>query len=421
MEDFYALKPGAIWAHMKKEHIAFWMVCGYLFFEYVRPQSIFPAIDVLPWARVFLLGAMVFWVIDPNRRWVSDPVNKWMVIFLGVITLSCFTALYPQWSWDNYFNFFGWFIIYFVIINNVTTRKRFFVFLLIFLVASFKLSQHGARTWTLRGFGFTGWGLKGPPGFFENSGELAIQMLIFASISYYFWVSIKPWLGKWMSRLVVLMPITASMTVVGSSSRGGQLGLLAQVYMVFLRGRMSLRNITLAAMILGVGYYLLPEEQKDRFREMGDDRTSEQRLLYWKNGWEMIKDYPVLGVGYFNFIPHYERYYPEDILFFRGAELPHNIFIQIGTDAGFVGLFVYLMLILSAFKTTRAIRKMAPDDTFAVNMSKGFDAAFWGFLIAGQFVTVGYYPFMWIHLALVVCLKSVVAHSAGHDARKVVR
>ena len=41
-------------------------------------------------------------------------------------------------------------------------------------------------------------------------------------------------------------------------------------------------------------------------------------------------------------------------------------------------------------------------------LSYGFDAAFVGFLIAGQFVTIGYYPFMWIHLALVAAARNVV-------------
>jgi O-antigen ligase len=88
-------------------------------------------------------------------------------------------------------------------------------------------------------------------------------------------------------------------------------------------------------LILIVGLvYLLPEEQKERFRATGDDKTSQQRLLYWENGWEMMRDHPLDGVGFFNFVPYFERYYSEDMLY-KKAELPHNIFIQVGTDAGF--------------------------------------------------------------------------------------
>jgi putative inorganic carbon (HCO3(-)) transporter len=72
------------------------------------------------------------------------------------------------------------------------------------------------------------------------------------------------------------------------------------------------------------------------------------------------------------------------------------------------------MLIWRAFASTQKIRAMCRDkddpySKFSYSLSRGFDAAFMGFLIAGQFVTVGYYPFMWIHLALVVSLKNTVA------------
>lgn len=419
MEDLYALRPAGIWRQFKKEGFAFWMICGYLVVEYVRPQSIHPQIDILPWAKTFLVLALVGWLAEPRKKWVSDPTNFWMAAFLGVITLSCFTAYWPAVSWSNYHQFFNWFVIYFLIINVVNTRQRFFIFLLIFLLASFKLSFFGARTWAMSGFAFRSWGIKGPSGFFENPGELAIQMLVFAPIAYWFAMALRPWIGKWKFRILCLFPLTAAMTTLGTNTRGSQLALAFQLWLNFLKGRFSLR-VMLIVVALGVGgYHLLPEQQLERFRVTGseEDTTGQQRILYFKNGIEMIKEHPFLGVGYFNFIPYFTLHYPEDLvtgktIYTGRAELPHNIFIQVGTDAGLIGLIVYAMLILRAFAGTRALRRMAvgdgPNFAFERDLSKGFDVAFWGFLIAGQFVTVGYYPFMWIHLALVVALKNSV-------------
>ncbi len=133
----------------------------------------------------------------------------------------------------------------------------------------------------------------------------------------------------------------------------------------------------------------------------------------------MIGDNPIFGVGYFNFAPYFSKYYSEDIILGIGrAELPHNIFIQVGTDAGLVGLFVYLMLMYMGFKATREVRRLTkgrPEERFNHLLSRGMDTAFLGFIIAGQFVTVGYYPFMWIHLALVVSFRSVVAKRIGQE------
>jgi hypothetical protein len=37
----------------------------------------------------------------------------------------------------------------------------------------------------------------------------------------------------------------------------------------------------------------------------------------------------------------------------------------------------------------------------------------WGFLIAGQFVTVTYYPFFWINLAMMVATGNVARQMAA--------
>lgn len=409
MEDFYALKPGAIWKSFRKEHFSFWMICCYLFFEYVRPQSIFTAINIIPWSQLFILLAAAGWIFDNNKRWVRDATNFWMVLFLLVILLSSWQAYNPEVSFKYLEFFYTWLIIYFLIINIVTTEKRLFIFLFIFMLASYKLSVFGARSWTLRGFSFTSWGISGPPGFFQNSGELAIQMAIFFGISYSVSKALASKLGKFKKYALWSFPITAAMTVMGTSSRGGQIALVVQTLYLFRR-KINFKTILALVLVGWLGYNILPDEQKQRFTEMGDDPSSQQRLLYWENGFEMMNDNPWLGVGYFNFIRYYERYYPDDLIVVA-VELPHNIFIQVGTDTGYVGLFVYCMLILSHFRCTKVARKMEAargnENSWLYELGIGLNIGFVGFLVAGQFVSVVYYPFMWINLALCVALKNV--------------
>lgn len=398
--------------------MCFWAICFYLFFEYVRPQSIFRWLDFMPWAQLFIVVSATTLFLDKTRHRVRDSTNVWMVLFAAVIVISSLIAYDPAYAQKHYIDFFGWFVVYFLITNIVNNEKRFFIFLIIFLLCSFKLAQHGARTWAMRGFSFTNWGLMGPEGPFHNSGELASQMLIFTPLCYQFAVALKPWLSTVKYYLLMLGPLAGAMTVLGSSTRGGQIALVVQSYLVFLKGRMNLKTIAAVCALAWVGWTMLPDQQKARFTEAGQDETSQQRLLYWKNGVEMIKEHPVLGVGYFNFVPYYAEHYPHDILF-GTAQLPHNIFIQVGTDVGLLGLALYLGLMYRAFRCTRDVRKCAADNPqlhFYIPLTKGFDVAFVGFIIAGQFVTIGYYPFMWIHLAMVVALRNVVLRKAAAQA-----
>ncbi len=262
MEELYALKPRAIWRQFWSEHWSFWMICGYLFVEYVRPQSIIPAIDFLPWASVFLALSLIGAVLDPSVKWVKAPASKWMVFYLVVVFLSIIGASYKDWSYKNLDGIYTWVIIYFLIINIVNTTKRLFIFLAVFVIASFKISLGLAVVWEQRGFAFTDWGLQGPPGFFMNSGELAIQMSVFFPIAYLITVRLRPYVSKKGFYVLALMPITAAMVILGASSRGGQLALAAQLLLMFYKQIFRFKTLVPVVIVFAAAFHFLPEEQK---------------------------------------------------------------------------------------------------------------------------------------------------------------
>jgi O-antigen ligase len=388
------------------------MICGYLFVEYVRPQSIIPAIDFLPWASVFLALSLIGAVLDPSVKWVKVPANKWMILYLVVVFLSIIGANYKDWSYKYLDGIYTWVIIYFLIINIVNTPKRLFIFLAVFVIASFKISLGLAIVWAQRGFAFTDWGLQGPPGFFQNSGELAIQMSVFFPIGYLITVKIRPYVSKKGFYILALMPITAAMVILGASSRGGQLALAAQLLLMFHKQIFRFKTLVPVVVVFAAAFHFLPEEQKQRFSETGSDKTSIQRLNYWKGGWEMLNDHPSLGVGYFNFPPYFQEHY-RDLVLYEHAQLPHNILVQVGSELGYIGLFVYAMLALNCFirKRTRAGKGEVSVSLMSA-LPYALNVSIVGFFIAGQFVSVVYYPFMWIHLALISVVINISNWSA---------
>lgn len=306
---------------------------------------------------------------------------------------------------------FNWVVIFFVLTQTVTTRQRFYILLLVFFVASFKLSLSNAIIFAQRGFSFAGWGLRGPQGFFQNPGELAIQMVVFFGMAFFFVQAIRPNISRLKARLLYLMPITAVITAIGTNTRGGQLALAALLVAMIAMTKHRIKMLALVVVIAFAGLQLLPPEQKARFESIGEDETSLQRILYWKHGWQMIKDHPYLGVGYFNFVPYYRMHHLDDIVIEYHArdgyvEVPHNIIIQVGTDSGFTGLAIFFGLMAGSFLLMRRIGKEADksNDTFMANMCRGMNLALIGYFVAGQFVTVAYYPYLWIHLVLVTAM-----------------
>ncbi len=407
VEDFYIFKIGAMWRYFKKEHFSFWMICGYMVFEFVRPQAIYPALQIIPWAQLLLLGSLVFAVLDKTVKWTVTPANKWMILFLLAILVSSTFAIYPEVSWRHTMDFLGWFIIYFLIINIVNTRERFYIVLLIFIVAAGKIAVGTTKVWVMRGFAFTDWGLMGPPGFFQNSGELSVLTVMLFPLAFFVAKALKEKGRLWEYCVLMLFAVCGIMTTLGASSRGSQLALAVQILFIFRKSIFRFKTIVPTIAIICTLVTLLPEEQKKRFSESGGDKTSQQRLLYWEHGFDMMLEHPVLGVGFYNFIPYYEAHYPYDMLY-GAAQLPHNIFVQVGTDTGFTGLFFFLMLFLNFYLAHRAILKSANASDFDKSVSWGLFYGLMGFGIAGQFVTITYYPFMWIHLAFLMAHYSVI-------------
>ena len=406
VEDFYAFKIKNMWSYFKGQHFSFWMICCYLFVEFVRPQSIIPALDFLPWAMLFILFAAIGAFMDPTVKWVSSAANKLMFCFLLLIVISIIFAQYPDISKQEFSQFFNWFLIYFLIINIVNTKERFYIFLMVFLVSSAKIAIGTSKNWAMRGFSFSSWGLTGPPGFFQNSGELAILMLVLFPLAFYLYQSLKGRVSKWERWFLILCWICPILTILGASSRGAQVALVVQLAIMFRKSIFKIKPLVGVIVLCTALFYLLPQEQKDRFSSSGDDKTSQQRLLYWENGWEMMKDHPFTGVGFFNFIPYYEDYYRQDMLYPR-AQLPHNIFIQVGTDAGFIAVVMLALLIIYSVGTAWkiSVNKFFDPEAKAIAVGLGFGVL--GFSIAGQFVTVTYYPFLWISLSFIVSLGSI--------------
>ncbi|WP_286219892.1 O-antigen ligase family protein [Marinobacter apostichopi] len=420
IQSFYRLHIGEMWRYFKAESLAFWAICAYFFLEYVRPQSIYPVLDVLPWTQLAVLGAFFGCFLDKSVKWVPSSLNFWMILFFTALLLSSAFAYWPSSSFERLENFYTWLIIYFLIINIVNTEKRFFIFLCIFFLATFKLSLSLSITWAKRGFAFTDWGLSGPPGFFQNSGELAIQMLVFWPLAWAFALYLKPHVTRVKYFILLMMPFTAMMVVLGASSRGAQLALLVQLLVLNARSIFKPRVLISCALVVAALWMILPQEQKDRFQVAGDDRTSIQRLLYWEHGIDMMNEHPALGVGYFNYIPYYEKVYHQDMLY-DFAELPHNIFIQVGADLGYPALFMYLFMIIYALSKTRSIRNSLNEQvgrSFFTFIFSYLNLSLIGFVMAGQFVSVVYYPFLWIHFALFVCCYHIVSSQVLQKSRR---
>lgn len=411
MPNLYKIKIAEIWDYLKRENALFLLICIYLFFEYVRPQTLYPVLNVMPYAQIVLLLTLAVAMIKGNLFVARNAVNRLMTAFFLIIVLSSAFAFDPGHSFSLIPGFVAWMIVYFLIINIVNTEKRFLVFMLSFLLYSFKMSQHSFRGWAVQGFGFSGWGTGGGPGWFHNSGEFGIQMCIFLPLAACFFWALKEHWPLWKKALFALLPITAVTGMISSSSRGALLGGGAVMLIFFLKSKYKVKGIISLLLILGAVYLAIPEEQKIRFQQAGDDKTSIARIERWEKGLEMARRYPLLGVGYKNWEVADRR------LFFSDGAHCHNIFIECMSELGYSGLLIFILMIVYTFVNNHRTRKIAiyqlGGNKFISYMAHGLDGALVGYLVSGFFVTVLYYPYFWINLAMTVALNNISKNGAS--------
>jgi O-antigen ligase len=142
----------------------------------------------------------------------------------------------------------------------------------------------------------------------------------------------------------------------------------------------------------------------------------------------MWKDNPVLGVGAGNSNWNIGRYQPrqagEDGLFAGGefhardytSQSVHSVFFQVLSEMGTVGSLVFGMIVVGHYQGLRALRqrvKRDPRSTRRIRDETEFyvvalGGAMTGYLAAGAFLSVAYYPYPYYFGAFTVAYTRAV-------------
>lgn len=406
-EPLYTLHPLAIWRELKRQPASFWWINIYLLFEYVRPQSVYSFLEGPPWTKMTILLALGSFLYEGKMFGGRTAADLALAFFTLILTLSSITAANSAVSYDRIPEFYSWVLIYLLITNIVNTERRFLIFFFAFLLYSFKMSQHATRDWASAGFAFRDWGVSGAPGWFHNSGEYGVQMTIYVPLAIYFVVALRKHWGRKMRAFLYLLPLTGIIGTIGSSSRGAMLGLGVAILFMVAKTQYKAKGAAGLIAVGLIGWFFLPEESADRFRSMGEDDTSNSRKLYWALGIKLMNEFPVLGIGFNNWLT-YTRSIGERVA------LPHNIFIEAGAELGYLGLFALIGMLVATFvvnaQSRKILKPIGERGDFLSSISHGLEAGLVGYMVSGFFVTVLYYPFLWINLALTVALHSAARH-----------
>lgn len=412
LESAYRIEIASTWRNLRKEPWYFWFFCAYIFFEYVRPQVIYSWLDFLPWGQVTILGAFFFRLVDTERKSIRSPVTLPFLLFFGVVILSCFFATYPQVSLKNYPTIINWILVLVLFLWIVTTRFRFYIVLLLFLLCTFKMSQHAARSFLTSGF--SGWGAAGAPGFFQNAADLGVQLVIFLPLAVVFYLTLKSYWSRGWRLFFLLLPVSAVLGILGTGQRNTLLALAMMGIAFIFMHKHRFKNLMVVAIAAAAIWLIMPAGFKERFETAGEDETSLTRLHYWERGLQIYEQHPVIGIGYENWLTYYAIHYPGETVRWKKAEVAHSTPITILAELGTLGFITYYALVVTIFWTNvrsgRMLQMLTPGPWPLLPMALNLGLV--GFLAASVFLSITYYPFLFFQAGFTAALFCIAKKEA---------
>ncbi len=210
------------------------------------------------------------------------------------------------------------------------------------------------------------------------------------------------------------LPIMA-WAIIATQSRGGVLSVVAVCGYFFVRSQKSKLFAFAITGTLGVLLYVVAGIGRRGYAFSQTetlDLSSHGRIAAWIAAVRMALVYPIFGVGMGNFVGLYWNYSD----FWDGQpHATHSIWFQVLSEAGFVGLGLYVWMIVaslcSAYRSNAIIeRNKAPGSVRALSVS--IVASWIGICVAGSFLSQA---FSW-QIFILVALTAVLSRHADSYA-----
>lgn len=342
---------------------------------------------MFPGRWVWLAAALLAWVwlarrLDSGRPSHRTPFDLPLLILAILLPVSVWIAPDPSRSWPKFWNIVLGLFVYYALVNRLRSEQGLWQVSLLFPVMGLGIAGLGlvGTDWETGKIPFLDpvytllpqriipalpRSLRG--GF--SAGEVAGALSVLIALQAGLLLALRRWtqsgesawtlLGRWqprvryrdgLAKLLLATALIASLAIL----------LLTQIRTGWLATAVALWLIALAcdrrwlvalpvgiAGLAGLTAIMGSEEVAELFLSLPKAQTWHARPELWGIALQAIHDYPLTGVGLYNFQPVARHNYtftvaPPEWQF----TYVHNIFLQMGVDFGLGGLFAFLWLLV---------------------------------------------------------------------------
>ncbi len=399
-----------------RTQIYYWWLLLALFFEYVRPGSFVPVINAVKLGTIIPVSLLAVTLFAPGLRpWgaiFSDRYVRWLVAFIALIALSVPFATVTMYAYNVLTGVLTQFTLFMMIARIATSLARLrgiFATLIAAHVVLVFLNPALVESPEIRSY------VQGAPFLGDgNDFGLSVSILIPLAVELARRARTKFFtVLAWTSLAAMLL------AVLGTQSRGASLAVAA--VFIFL-WRYSTRKFVSFVAIAFVGLAVMVVASDSYLNRMGTiahyekDGSAEGRLDAWGASIRMAINHPVTGVGAGQFPMEFGRHY-------RGGEAAgrwltaHSMYFLILGELGVPGIVTLFVLVIGSPLALLSLRRrvLAASDIPPPEWRQESErflcmiaAGCIGFAVAGAFLSVAYYPHVFVLTAVTASARLVI-------------
>jgi probable O-glycosylation ligase (exosortase A-associated) len=249
----------------------------------------------------------------------------------------------------------------------------------------------------------------GPEGsFIEDNNALALATIMTIPLLYYLFLqATKHWVRWGLLAAMVLCGFSA----LGSHSRGGFLAILAMFGFLWWKSRGKLITGFVLALLVPVAIGFMPEKWMDRMNTIESyeqDGSAMARISAWTTAVNVAQDRPLVGGGFDMHNSRMFASYAEDPIGVRPA---HSIYFQMLGEHGYVGLALFLLLWILAWRDASWIIRQSRSQKelhWASDLARTIQVSLVGYFVGGAFLSLAQYDVPYNLLVVLVLTRVLV-------------
>ena len=417
-----------------------------LLVNFLRPHDIVPILGTIRLPMIVSILCIIPLLFRLSGEW--PKTMKIITFFLLVECIRLVVGLYV--IEDFVINDF-W---QFQMIKDLALQYFGLVFPLMLFFSSQRGLKRVSSAWTIIAIMLPLWvvthGGKGMGGFLGDENDVGLTMIFFLALILSQFIELRRAgaFGRFLKLIAIVLTVVA---VIATNSRGTFLGLVCLFGYFFLRSRRKFLMIIFGIVLVSAIIPFVPKAYYDRIATIKDTNsgTANIRRHYWSLAFKVFTDpaHTLWGVGLENVKFHLGDYETgSDLQQYPGSSgrAVHSIYFELLPDLGLWGVGIVGSLVFICFSgNRRSLRKlersavliddkrralsillerMTPAEASqhrekenllaqsaaALNYLRswllGTNAGFVTIATAGAFISVLYYPMLWINIGLCTAL-----------------